>query len=109
MKKLGLDLGNKTLGLAVSDELNMFARGVETFRFEDKDFETALNYTLSLINKHKIKNQELKDLALVLADENLLLPVLEFLPSSVDMLNITMGNSLKNLNMYWKVNLTIHC
>lgn len=54
----------------------------------------------SLINKHKIKNQELKDLALVLADENLLLPVLEFLPSSVDMLNITMGNSLKNLNMY---------
>ena len=51
----------------------------------------------SLINKHKIKNQELKDLALVLADENLLLPVLEFLPSSVDMLNITMGTFFKEL------------
>lgn len=54
MKKLGLDLGNKTLGLAVSDELNMFARGVETFRFEDKDFEKALEYTLLQITKYNI-------------------------------------------------------
>ena len=54
----------------------------------------------SLITAHKNKKQELKDIALILADENLLLPVLEFLPNSVDKLNITMGNSLKNLHMY---------
>ena len=54
----------------------------------------------ALIDEHKTQNQELKDVALVLADENLLLPVLEFLPNSVDKLNITMGNSLRNVHMY---------
>ena len=54
MKKLGLDLGNKTLGIAISDELGFLARGLTTFRFEEKDFESALEYTLELIQKHKI-------------------------------------------------------
>ena len=54
----------------------------------------------ALIDEHHTKNQELKDVALVLADENLLLPVLEFLPNSIDKLNITMGNSMRNVHMY---------
>ena len=54
MKKLGLDLGNKTLGIAISDELGFLARGLETYRFEDKDFKRALDYTLSLIVKNEI-------------------------------------------------------
>lgn len=54
----------------------------------------------ALVDEHKKQNQKLKDVALVLADENLLLPVLEFLPNSIDKLNITMGNSLRNLHMY---------
>ena len=54
MKKLGLDLGDRSLGVAVSDDLNWLARPIETYKFEDKDFENALNYTLSLINKHKV-------------------------------------------------------
>lgn len=54
----------------------------------------------ALIDEHKSKSQELKDVALVLADENLLLPTLEFLPQSIDKLNITMGNSLRNVHMY---------
>ncbi len=54
MKKLGLDLGDRSLGIAVSDDLNWLARPIETYKFEDKDFESALNYTLDLINKHKI-------------------------------------------------------
>ena len=54
MKKLGLDLGDRSLGIAVSDDLNWLARPVETLKFEDKDFEKALNYTLSLIIEHKI-------------------------------------------------------
>lgn len=54
----------------------------------------------SLIDKSISKKQELKDVALVLADEKMLLPVLEFLPNSIDKLNITMGNSLRNINLY---------
>lgn len=54
MKKLGLDLGDRSLGIAVSDDLNWLARPIETYKFEDKDFKSALNYTLDLINRHKI-------------------------------------------------------
>ena len=54
----------------------------------------------ALVDEYQSKNQELKDVALVLADENLLLPVLEFLPNSINKLNITMGSSLRNVNMY---------
>jgi len=54
MKKLGLDLGNRTLGIAISDELNFLARGIETYRFDEKDFEKALNYTINLIKQYNI-------------------------------------------------------
>ena len=54
MKKLGLDLGNRTLGIAVSDELNFLARGIETFRFTEKDFKSALDYTLLMIEKYNV-------------------------------------------------------
>ncbi|MCD6482323.1 MAG: Holliday junction resolvase RuvX [Candidatus Izimaplasma sp.] len=54
MKKLGLDLGNKTLGIAISDELGFLARGLKTYRFEDKDFKKPLNYLLQLISENKI-------------------------------------------------------
>ena len=54
MKKLGLDLGNKTLGIAVSDELGFLARGLETYRFEEKDFDSALEYILIIIEKNNI-------------------------------------------------------
>jgi len=54
VKKLGLDLGNKTLGIAISDELGFLARGLETYRFEEKDFKSALDYILELIIKNSI-------------------------------------------------------
>lgn len=54
MKKLGLDLGDKTLGIAISDEMNFLARGLDTFRFEDGDFAKALNDLLELLSKEKI-------------------------------------------------------
>ena len=34
MKTLGLDLGTRTLGIAISDALGMMAHGVETFRLK---------------------------------------------------------------------------
>ena len=54
MKKLGLDLGNKTLGIAISDDLNFLARGLETFRFNDKDFKSALEHTLKVEIEYNI-------------------------------------------------------
>lgn len=54
MKKLGLDLGDKTLGIAISDELNFLARGLDTLRFEDRDFDKPLNELLELLKKEKV-------------------------------------------------------
>lgn len=54
MKKLGLDLGNRTLGIAISDELNFLARGLDTFRFTEKDFASALQHTLDLVIQYNI-------------------------------------------------------
>ena len=54
MKKLGLDLGNKSLGIAISDELGFLARGLETFNFEDNDFKSALEYIEKIISKNNV-------------------------------------------------------
>ena len=42
MKIMGLDLGNRTVGIAVSDYLEIIANPIGTFRFEDQDLDTAL-------------------------------------------------------------------
>ncbi len=42
-RKIGLDLGSKSLGIALSDPLNFTAQGKENFRFDERDWETALN------------------------------------------------------------------
>ena len=34
MKILGLDLGSRTIGIAISDALEIIASGLETFRFD---------------------------------------------------------------------------
>jgi putative Holliday junction resolvase len=39
MKYIGLDLGSRTLGIAISDELGMLARAVETYRFDEDDYD----------------------------------------------------------------------
>ncbi len=54
MKKLGLDLGNKTLGIAISDDLGFLARGLETYRFIEKDFDSALKHILTIIKENNI-------------------------------------------------------
>lgn len=55
MKYLGLDLGSKTLGLAISDELGMFARPLTTLRFSDDDYDYAASETISICKKEGIK------------------------------------------------------
>ena len=55
MKYVGLDLGSKTLGIAISDELGFLARAVETYRFEEDDYESAVNYTIEFCRKNNVK------------------------------------------------------
>ena len=54
MRVMGLDLGNKTLGVAISDSLEMFSTGYPTIRFKSKDFDTALTEILKVIEKEKV-------------------------------------------------------
>lgn len=52
---LGLDLGSRTLGVAVSDAMGMFARPVKTLRFEDDDYEHALELLQELLDEFSCK------------------------------------------------------
>lgn len=54
-KVLGLDLGEKTLGIAESDIMGIIAQGVENFRFDDCDFEAALNRVNFYVKRDNIK------------------------------------------------------
>lgn len=54
MKYLGLDLGSRTLGLAISDAIGMFARAYDTLRFEDDDYDYAINETINICKKEGI-------------------------------------------------------
>ena len=51
----------------------------------------------SLLNNLQKNNKSLKNTAVVLGDENLLIPVLNSLPTSIEALNITMGFPLKSI------------
>ena len=52
---LGFDLGSRSLGVAVSDPLGMIARTVETFRFEEDDYDAALKRAGELIKEYSAK------------------------------------------------------
>ncbi len=54
MKALGLDLGDASLGIAISDREKMIARGVENLRFEQGDWQTPLNKVKALVAKEPI-------------------------------------------------------
>ena len=52
---LGLDLGSRTCGIAMSDALGMLAHGIETYRFTENAYEKAADYIEAIINKDQIK------------------------------------------------------
>lgn len=55
MKILGLDLGSKTLGIAISDALRLTAQGVETFTFKENHFQDAIERVKAIIQNEKIE------------------------------------------------------
>lgn len=55
MKKiLGLDLGTKTLGIAISDALMIAAHGYENFTFEKGNYKKAREHVLEICKKENI-------------------------------------------------------
>ncbi len=54
MKYVGLDLGSRTLGIAISDELGFLARAVETYRFPENAYKKAAEYTIAFCQKEKV-------------------------------------------------------
>ncbi len=52
---LGLDLGEKTLGIAMSDLLGMIASPIEVFRFPSCEFDKPLNRVKYFVEKENIK------------------------------------------------------
>lgn len=55
MRILGLDLGTKSLGIAISDELEIIASGLENFNFKAYDYEAAYKRLDSIIEHYQVK------------------------------------------------------
>ena len=55
MRIMGMDLGNKTLGVALSDPTGLICTGYPTIRFKNRDFETALNEAMKFIKEHEVE------------------------------------------------------
>ena len=53
-KILGLDLGTRTIGVSISDSMEMIASAVETFRFKENDFESALKRVKEIVEERKV-------------------------------------------------------
>ncbi len=55
MRLLGLDLGTKSLGIALSDSGQIIATGKENFKFAENDFPSAINKILSYMDQYEIE------------------------------------------------------
>jgi putative Holliday junction resolvase len=51
---IGLDLGSKTVGVAISDPLGMLARTLMTIRFSDYDLDTACRQVVELCKQNGV-------------------------------------------------------
>lgn len=51
---IGLDLGSKTCGVAISDQTGFLARALTTIRFEQEDYDVCFDQILNLLEKEKV-------------------------------------------------------
>lgn len=54
MRCLGLDLGSKTLGIAISDRTNFIASVYKTIFFQDEDYSSLIEPLREIIEKEEI-------------------------------------------------------
>lgn len=55
MRYIGLDLGTKTCGVAISDKLGMIASFYKTLFFIEEDYESLINPIKEIIDEYKIE------------------------------------------------------
>lgn len=55
MRIMGLDLGDKTLGIAISDPTGFLSTGYPTIRFKSRDYASALDQLTKYINEYKVE------------------------------------------------------
>ena len=54
MRVIGLDLGTRTCGIALSDPMGIIASGYENYRFYENDFDNCLNHVKEVIEKMNV-------------------------------------------------------
>lgn len=54
MKKLGLDVGEKTIGVAISDALGMTAQGIKTIHWTEDDYSIAREALAPIIEEEMV-------------------------------------------------------
>ena len=55
MRYMGLDLGNRTCGISISDPMGIIANSIETVRFREKDLQMCLEYVKMYIVDRKVE------------------------------------------------------
>ena len=55
MRYLGLDLGTKTLGVAMSDTTHTIASPLKVIRFDEGEFNSSISEIRDLVNEYKIE------------------------------------------------------
>lgn len=55
MKAMGLDVGSKTIGVAVSDDFGWTAQGVTTIKWNEKNIKSADSMLKEIINEYDIE------------------------------------------------------
>jgi len=54
-RAMGLDVGTKTIGVAVSDAMGWTAQGVETVKWDEPDYETAFKRLDQLVKQYNVE------------------------------------------------------
>lgn len=54
MRTMGLDLGSKTIGVAISDAMGWTAQGLETIKINEEKKDFGLNRLKEIISEHEV-------------------------------------------------------
>lgn len=54
MRTMGLDVGTKTVGVAISDALGWTAQGIETIRIDESTGQFGIERIRELVDKHEV-------------------------------------------------------
>lgn len=55
MRYIGLDLGNRTCGVAISDSMGIIATSITTIHFREKDLQKCLEYVKMYIADRRVE------------------------------------------------------